>query len=296
MSIIEVKNLMFTYCPDTIYESRALNNITFSVEKGDVVGVFGENGSGKSTIIKHLNGILEPTDGYIKILGKDISDKQCRKKLWQKVGVVFQFPEQQLFEDTVFNEIAYGLKNLGIPKKEILSRVKEALKKVGLENEAIEEVSPLCLSGGIRRRVAIASVLAMEPDILILDECTAGLDLLGREKIMHIIKKIKENSDTTIIMISHNLSELTAICSHIAVLKNGELVSYGKTGNVLKEKHVKNIYYNMFPDYIKLIHRLSESYENIETGSINLEDIEFELHKLLQRGSKYEKSEIRTIY
>lgn len=290
MSVIEVKNLMFTYCPDTTYQRKALNNITFSVEKGDVLGVFGENGSGKSTLIKHLNGILEPTNGYIKIFGKDIADKQCRNELWKKVGVVFQFPEQQIFEDTVFNEIAYGLKNLGMSKETISIRVKEALKKVGLDNDPIEELSPLCLSGGTRRRVAFASVLAMEPDILLLDECTAGLDSLGREKIIDIIKKIKMDSSTTIIIISHNLSELISTCSHIAVLKDGEMISFGKTGDVLNEKTVKDMYYNMFPDYIKLIHRLSERYESIDTRKINLEDIELELHKLLLRGFKYEKS------
>jgi ABC-type cobalt transport system, ATPase component len=289
MSVIEAKNLTFTYCPGTIYERKALDNITFKVERGDVVGIIGQNGSGKSTFIKHLNGILQPTDGKIKIFGKDILNKQYRNELWKKVGIVFQFPEQQLFEDTVFNEIAYGLKNLEVCKEVIPSKVKLALEKVGLEHESIVSLSPLCLSGGIRRRVAIASILAMEPEILILDECTAGLDLIGREKIIDIIKKIKEESSTTIIMVSHNISELIELCSHIAVLKDGKLISFGKTHDVLSEKTVQNMYFKMFPEYIQLTYKLSERYENVNIRSIDIAEIEIELHSLL-KGFKYEKN------
>jgi len=284
MPVIEAKNLTFTYCSGTTYERKAMDNITFMVERGDILGIIGENGSGKSTLIKHFNGMLQPTDGEIKVLEKDISNLQYRKELWKKVGMVFQFPEQQLFEDTVFNEIAYGLKNLGICKEEIPDRVKNALKKVGLDDESIERFPPLCLSGGMRRRVAIASILAMKPEILILDEATVGLDLLGREKIMDIIKKIKEDSNTTIIIVSHNLSELISVCSHIAVLKDGKLISFGKTPDVLNNKTVQKMYHNMFPDYIQLMHRLSERYENINARSIDLEEIEIELDKLLLRG------------
>ncbi|GIM29242.1 energy-coupling factor transporter ATP-binding protein EcfA2 [Clostridium polyendosporum] len=286
MQIIEVKNLTYTYYADTPHERKLLDNITFSVEKGAVLGIIGENGSGKSTLLKHFNGTLQPTDGSIKVLGKEISNRQDRNELWKKVGMVFQFPEQQIFEDTVFNEIAYGLKNLGLSKEEIVIRVKEALDKVGLDNEYIEKLPPLSLSGGGRRRVAIASVLAMQPEVLILDESTAGLDLLGREKIIDIIKKIKEDRNTTIIIVSHNLSELISVCSHIAVLKDGKLVSFGVTSDVLSQKTIINMYYKMFPDYIQLMHRLSERYENVNTRSINLEDIEIELDKLLLRGVK----------
>lgn len=289
MSVIETQNLTFTYCSGNAYEHRALNNITFSIEKGVVFGIFGENGSGKSTLIKHFNGILEPTEGDIKVFGKTTKDKNYRNDLWRKVGIVFQFPEQQIFEDTVFNEIAYGLKNLKVSKEEIPIRVKKALEMVGLNNEDIEELSPLCLSGGIRRRVAIASVLVMEPDIVILDECTAGLDLPGREKILNIINKIKENKSTTIIIISHDLNELISVCTHLAVLKEGEMISFGRTVDVLNDSIVKQNYIEMFPDYIQLLHNLSDYYEEINTHCISLEEIELELHKILTRGCKYEK-------
>jgi len=284
MPIIEVNNLTFTYCQGTPYEKKSLDNISFMVEKGDVLGIAGENGSGKSTLIKHFNGLLNPTSGRISVLGKDLSNSLDRNELWKKVGMVFQFPEQQLFEDTVFNEIAYGLKNLGISRDKIPGMVNEALKKVGLDNEAIEQFSPLCLSGGMRRRAAIACVLAMKPEVLILDESTAGLDLSGREKILDIIKKIKEENNTTIIIVSHNLNELISVCSHIAVLKDGNLVSYGKIREVLSQKLVQDRCPKMFPDYIQLIHRLSKRYNDINTTSIYLEEVEAELDKLLKRG------------
>lgn len=289
MPVIEAENLTFTYGDDNTHKSNTLQDITFTLEKGDVLGIIGENGSGKSTLIKHFNGILQPIEGSIKIFEKDIANKQYRRELWKKVGMVFQFPEQQLFEDTVFNEIAYGLKNLGVSKKEIPNRVKYALEKVGLENEHIENLSPLSLSGGIRRRVAIASILAMKPEILIFDEVTVGLDLSGREKIINIIKRIKQQGDITIIIVSHNLSELIEVSSHIAALDKGKLIAFGKINEVLMEKTVIETYYDMFPDYLKLMYRLSKHYREINVNSFDLEEIEMQLDKLLLRGLKYEE-------
>jgi energy-coupling factor transport system ATP-binding protein len=288
MPVIEAENLTFTYGDNATHKSNTLQDITFSLEKGAVLGIIGENGSGKSTLIKHFNGILQPAKGSIKIFEKDIANKHYRRELWKRVGMVFQFPEQQLFEDTVFNEIAYGLKNLGVNKKEIANRVKYALERVGLENEHIENLSPLSLSGGIRRRVAIASVLAMRPEILIFDEVTVGLDLSGREKIINIIKRIKQQGDITIIIVSHNLSELIEVCSHIAVLNAGKLISFGKIHDVLKEKTVIDTYYDMFPDYLKLMYRLSKQYREIDINSFDLDEVEIQLDKLLWRGLKNE--------
>lgn len=284
MPVIEAENLTFNYEEDNNAKSNTLQGITFALEKGDVLGIIGENGSGKSTLIKHFNGILQPINGSIKIFEKDITDKEYRRELWRKVGMVFQFPEQQLFEDTVFNEIAYGLKNLGISKKEIEDRVKYALEKVGLENEHIEKLSPLSLSGGIRRRVAIASILAMKPEILIFDEATVGLDLSGRKKIINIIKRIKQQGNITIIIVSHNLDELIEVCSHIAALDKGKLIAFGKINEVLKKKNVIETYYEMYPDYIKLMYELSKKYREIDVNSFDLEEIEMQLDKLLLRG------------
>lgn len=286
MSIIEVKNVTFTYCPGTPYERKSLNDITFAVERGTVLGIVGENGSGKSTLIKHFNGLLHPTNGMLKIFGQDVSNKLVRNELWRKVGMIFQFPEQQLFEDTVFNEIAYGLINLGICKEEIANRVTEALQQVGLYDESIQKFPPICLSGGIRRRVAIASILAMKPEILILDEPTAGLDAVGSKEIIEIIKKIKEESSATIIIVSHDLSDLISVCSHLAVLKDGKLISYGSVHDVLNNKTVQDTYYNLYPDTIQLIHRLSKRYQYINSNAINIEEIEVELHRILSRGAE----------
>lgn len=281
MPVIEAENLTFTYGEDNTTKSNVLQNIAFTLEGGDILGIIGENGSGKSTLIKHFNGILQPTEGSIKIFGKDIANKEYKRELWRKVGTVFQFPEQQLFEDTVFNEIAYGLKNLGVSKKEVPDRVKYALEKVGLENDNIEKLSPLSLSGGIRRRVAIASILAMKPEILIFDEVTVGLDLSGREKIINIIKKIKQQGNITIIIVSHNLEELMEVCSHIAALDKGKLIAFGKINEVLKKKIVMETYYDMYPDYLKLMYRLSKRYDEINVNGFNLEEIEVQLNKLL---------------
>ncbi|MEQ8198178.1 MAG: ATP-binding cassette domain-containing protein [Clostridiaceae bacterium] len=290
MESIKVENLTFAYDPGTQFEYKALDNISFKIEKGAVLGIVGENGSGKSTLIKHFNGMLQPAEGSVKISGYDTGDKKSRNELWKKVGMVFQFPEQMLFEDTVYNEIAYGLKNLGVPKEEIPQIINESLKMVGLEKESIENASPLCLSGGIRRRVAIACILAMKPEILVLDEATAGLDLTGREKVMEVIRKIKAEACTTVVMVSHNLSELISVCSHMAVLKKGKLISFGRTRDVLACKDVQGTFLKMFPNYIQLIYRLSERYENINTEIITLKEAEAELHNLLLRGTGYERA------
>lgn len=286
MSIIEVKNVTFTYCPGTPYERKSLNDITFAVERGTVLGIVGENGSGKSTLIKHFNGLLHPTNGMLRIFGQDVSNKLVRNELWRKVGMIFQFPEQQLFEDTVFNEIAYGLKNLGICKEEIPSRVTEALRQVGLYDESIQKFPPMCLSGGIRRRVAIASILAMQPEILILDEPTAGLDAVGCSEVTDIIKKIKDDSSATIIIVSHDMNELISVCSHLLVLKDGKLISFGSVHDVLNDKIVQDTYYNLYPDTIQLIHRLSKRYQYINSNAVSIEEIEVELHRILSRGVK----------
>ena len=291
MPVIEIENLIFNYSQNNKAEATVLKNITFSLERGNILGIIGKNGSGKSTLIKHFNGLLNPIKGSVKIFDKDIKEQKYRKDLWKKVGMVFQFPEQQLFEDTVFNEIAYGLKNLGISKKEIEDKVLSSLKKVGLENEHIEGISPLSLSGGTRRRVAIASILAMKPEILIFDEITVGLDLKGRKKIMNIIKKIKNEDNITIIIVSHNLEELIEVCTHIAALDNGQLIDFGEINKVLKKKNIIETYYEMYPDYIKLMYKLSKKYKHIEINSFDLESIEKQLDEFLSHSNriKYEK-------
>lgn len=282
MSAIKVKDLTYVYSPGTSYERKALDGISLHINKGDVLGIVGGNGSGKSTLIKHFNGLLYPASGSITVLGRDTSVKQYRNELWKNVGMVFQFPEQQLFEENVFNEIAYGLKNMGVDVKEIPALVRAALAKVGLEGESIEKFSPVLLSGGLRRRVALASILAMNPEILIMDEPTAGLDACGRKSIMELIQNIKKDNNRTMIIVSHNISELLLVCTHIAVMEKGELISYGETDEVLKCKSIGSPNYSLLPEYLRLVHSMAKYKSGINTQISSFKEAEEEMYTFMR--------------
>lgn len=231
MSII-IENLSYIYSPKSPYEHRALDNVTLTIEDGDFVGIIGPTGSGKSTLIQHLNGLIKLTSGKISVGDIDIHRKPDLKKLRQRVGMVFQYPEYQLFDETVAKDVAFGPKNLGLSKEEIDLRVKEAIDTVGLNYAEIAERSPFELSGGQKRRVAIAGVIAMRPEILVLDEPTAGLDPVGREEMFELIAKLKKTTSRTIIMVSHNMDEIAAVANKIAVLFNGRLEYFDTPKNV----------------------------------------------------------------
>lgn len=208
--------------------------------------------------------------------------KQYRNKLWKSVGMVFQFPEKQLFEENVFEEIAFGLRNMGVDSKEIPNRVRHSLIKVGIDDESIEKFPPVSLSGGLRRRVAVASILAMDPEILIMDEPTAGFDASGRKSIMELIRNIKMDNNKTMIIVSHNISELISICTHIAVMKDGKLISYGETDEVLKCESIESSNYTLLPDYLRLVHRMSKYNSGINTKISSFKEAEEEMYKFLR--------------
>jgi energy-coupling factor transport system ATP-binding protein len=221
---IEIKDLNYYYSKGTPYERQALKNINLEIEKGQFIGLIGHTGSGKSTLIQHLNGLLKATSGTIHFNGENIyGEKYSMRKLRQKVGLVFQYPEHQLFEMTVFKDVAFGPKNLNLSEKEIHTKVKSALEKVGLTEEVYEK-SPFELSGGQKRRVAIAGVLAMEPEVLILDEPTAGLDPKGRDDILDEIYKIHKQSRITIILVSHSMEDIAKYVDRIVVMNQGEVL------------------------------------------------------------------------
>lgn len=222
MSII-IEDLSFTYSPKTPYEYKALDNLSLKVDNGEFLGIIGPTGSGKSTLIQHLNGLIKLTSGRITVDGIKLHEKPDLKKLRSTVGMVFQYPEHQLFDETVAKDVAFGPKNLGLKNDEIEKRVREAIDIVGLNYDEIAERSPFELSGGQKRRVAIAGVIAMHPKILILDEPTAGLDPIGRREMFELILKLKSTTSPTIIMVSHNMDEISAVASKIAVLYNGKL-------------------------------------------------------------------------
>ncbi len=221
MSIV-IEDLSYTYSPKTPYEKVALKNITLTIDDGDFLGIVGHTGSGKSTLVSHFNGLTKLMSGKLIVDGIDLSLKYDYKKLRSKVGMVFQYPEYQLFDETVERDVGFGPKNIRLDDAEIKKRVKEAITAVGLSYDDIKDRSPFELSGGQMRRVALAGVLAMQPDILVLDEPTAGLDPKGKKEILSIIGDVHSNGKT-IIMISHNMEEIAANCNRVAVMDNGEL-------------------------------------------------------------------------
>jgi len=221
--ILEVKNLYHTYSAGTPFEHVALKDVSFTVERGEFIGIIGHTGSGKSTLVQHLNGLLKPTSGQVLLDGKDIwSDKKYTRESRFRVGLVFQYPEYQLFEETVYKDIAFGPKNMGLKAEEIDRRVREAAGFVGITDEQLE-VSPFDLSGGQKRRVAIAGVIAMEPEILILDEPTAGLDPEGREDILRNIESYRQAKNATIMMISHSMNDVARLTERLLVMNGATL-------------------------------------------------------------------------
>ena len=229
---LQVKNLTHIYSAGTPFEHKALDDVSFSVERGEFIGVIGHTGSGKSTLMQHLNGLLKPTSGSIILDGQDIwSDKKLTRQARFRVGLVFQYPEYQLFEETVYRDIAFGPKNMGLSSEEVDRRVREAAALVGITDAQLE-VSPFDLSGGQKRRVAIAGVIAMEPEILILDEPTAGLDPVGREEILANIEHYRQTKNATIMMVSHSMNDVARLTERLIVLNGSKLAMDDVPGKV----------------------------------------------------------------
>ena len=221
--ILEVKNLTYIYSAGTPFEHKALDDISFSVERGEFIGIIGHTGSGKSTLMQQLNGLLKPTSGTVLLDGQDIwSDKKLTRQARFRVGLVFQYPEYQLFEETVYKDIAFGPKNMGLSPEEVDRRVREAAGFVGLTEQQLE-VSPFDLSGGQKRRVAIAGVIAMEPEVLILDEPTAGLDPVGRLEILGNIQSYRKAKNATIMMVSHSMEDVARLTDRLLVMNGSKL-------------------------------------------------------------------------
>ncbi len=233
--VLEVKNLSHIYSAGTPFEHIALDSVSFQVERGEFIGIIGHTGSGKSTLIQHLNGLLKPTSGSVLLDGQDIwSDKALTRQCRFRVGLVFQYPEYQLFEETVYKDIAFGPKNMGLDAKEIDRRVRQAADFVGITPEQLE-ASPFDLSGGQKRRVAIAGVIAMEPEVLILDEPTAGLDPEGREEILSNIQNYRKAKNATVMMVSHSMGDTARLADRIFVMKDAHLEMNGTPREVFSQ-------------------------------------------------------------
>ena len=232
MPVLETQELTYTYSVGSPFEKTAVDHVSLQIEEGEMVGVMGHTGSGKSTLIQHFNGLLRPTSGKVLLDGKDIwADKEKIRDVRFKVGLVFQYPEYQIFEETVYRDIAFGPRNMGLDEAEIKRRVMETINDIGLSEELLER-SPFELSGGQKRRVAIAGVMAMEPRVLILDEPTAGLDPAGRDKIFDHIKAYHQRTKNTILIVSHSMEDIAGFADKILVMSKAKLFCYGETKKV----------------------------------------------------------------
>ena len=232
MAILETRQLTYTYSIGSPFEKTAVDHVDLKIEEGEMVGVMGHTGSGKSTLIQHFNGLLKPTSGQVLLDGQDIwADKKKIRDVRFQVGLVFQYPEYQIFEETVFKDIAFGPRNMGLDEKEIKRRVLETAHDIGLKEELLKR-SPFDLSGGQKRRVAIAGVMAMEPKVLILDEPTAGLDPAGRDKILSHIKQYHERKKNTILIVSHSMEDIAGFADKILVMNKAKLFCYDDTEKV----------------------------------------------------------------
>lgn len=282
---IKIENLTHIYSKDTVFEHIALDDISLTIEDGEFLGLIGHTGSGKSTFIQHLNGLLKPTFGKILLDDVDINSKEASLKIVrQKVGLVFQYPEHQLFEETVFKDIAFGPKNLGLNEKEIEKRVKSSLEIVGLNYDEIKDNSPFDLSGGQKRRIAIAGVVAMKPKILILDEPTAGLDPRGRDEILGHIKKLHKKEKMTVILVSHSMEDIAKLVEKIIVMNKGKIMLIDTPDKVFKEiKLLENVGLGV-PQVTYLMRELKDRGFPIE-DSISTEEAKVMILKVL-RGKK----------
>lgn len=279
--VIEIRNLSYIYMPNTPYEKQALDNVSLDIYRGEILGVIGHTGSGKSTLIQHLNGLLTPTEGSINVSGI-VPKGKALKELRRKVGLIFQNPEDQLFEETVSKDIAFGLKKMGVPDAETEKRVLEAAEITGLPADVLEK-SPFELSGGQKRRVAIAGVIAMNPEILVLDEPTAGLDPAGSREIYKFLLKLRNEKNTTIIIVSHTMEDIANYCDRVAVMDHGRLVLTGKAREVFSNRELLSGIGLDVPQITELFYRLNKKHPFIRKDILTVEEGIEELKRLLKK-------------
>ena len=278
---IAVENVSYTYLPGTPFEHRALKDVSFTIEDGEFVGIIGHTGSGKSTLIQIISSLIPQTAGRVQIDGVDYSQKDAdKKKLRRTVGVVFQYPEYQLFEETIAKDIAYGPRMTGIPEEELGNRTQVAMELVGMDYETYKDKSPFELSGGQKRKIAIAGVLAMEPKILIMDEPIAGLDPLGRESLMDLVKNLND-CGMTILMISHNMDGLAEYASRILVMNQGELMMNGTPREVFREHEALRTAGLDLPEAGQLVEALRAKGIAISEENIRFDEVKEELIRML---------------
>lgn len=287
MSIV-IEHLNYVYMTGGPYETKALSDVNLTIRDGEFIGLIGHTGSGKSTLVQHLNGLIMPTSGRVLVDGMDLADKGTdRRAIRQRVGLVFQYPENQLFEETVEKDIAFGPKNLGLDEAEIDRRVKDAMRRVALDYDRLHDRSVFELSGGQMRRVAIAGVLAMEPQVLVLDEPCAGLDPRGREEILGLIKQLHEEAGTTIVMVSHSMDDVASLADRVIVMNHGEVVMDGAPRDVFAcGEELRGMGLDV-PQAVLLADRLRERGFDIPEGIYRIEEIKTEIERIAAKGGRH---------
>ena len=286
MSILRTENLSLIYGKGTPFEKKAVNNVNIEINKGEVIGIIGHTGSGKSSLVQMLNGLFKPTEGTVYFNGTDIfaNPKELRKFRFN-IGLVFQYPENQLFEETVAKDIAFGPKNMGLTDDEIAEKVKKAARFAGLKDELLER-SPFDLSGGEKRRAAIAGVIAMEPQILILDEPTAGLDPVGKDVLLSQIEAYHKESGSTVLIVSHNMEDIARISDRVLVMNNSEAVMFDTPQKVFSQVDKLKAIGLRIPEITEICIKLKAAGLPLPDGILTVEDAFRELCKLTRKGDK----------
>ena len=271
---IEVKDLSYVYSPGTPYAAAALNGVSITIDEGDFLGIIGKTGSGKSTFIQHLNALIRLQSGSVKVCDIDLTEKKPDlKKLRGTVGMVMQYPEYQLFDETVEKDVSYGPKNLGLSEGEIKGRVREAIELVGLSYDEVADRSPFELSGGQKRRVAIAGVIAMKPRILILDEPTAGLDPRGKKEILALVNRLKETSSPTVIIVSHDMDAVAENCDKVALFSEGKIQKVGSPRDIFYDDSLLLDSEMDVPSVVKIAKEMEKQGAHLEGKPIKRDEL-----------------------
>lgn len=285
-SVLELKNLSFVYGQKTPFEKRAVDNVSLSIEKGEFIGIIGHTGSGKSTLVQMLNGLIQPTEGQVFLDGEDIwqNPKEIRKVRF-KVGMVFQYPEYQLFEETVYKDIAFGPTNMGKTDQEIDLAVRKAAEFTDLKPELLQK-SPFDLSGGEKRRAAIAGVIAMDPEVLVLDEPTAGLDPMGRDVLLSQIVQYHKKRKNTVLLVSHSMEDIARVADRIIVMNESHLVMFDKTREVFSHGRELEKIGLRVPQITKIMLELKEKGYDVPDGILTVDEAFSAVSSLLKKEGK----------
>lgn len=284
--ILELKDLSYVYGLKTPFEKKAVDNVNLSIEKGEFIGIIGHTGSGKSTLVQMLNGLIKPTDGQVLLDGTDIWDKPKEiRKIRFRVGMVFQYPEYQLFDETVYKDISFGPKNMGKSGEELDKAVRKAAEFAGLREELLNK-SPFDLSGGEKRRAAIAGVIAMNPEVLILDEPTAGLDPMGRELLLSQITQYHRERKNTVLLVSHSMEDIARVADRIIVMNNSRLEMFGTTKEVFSHGNELEKIGLRVPQITKIMLALKEKGYAVDDGVLNVGDALTQITSLLKKEGK----------